>query len=124
MSDRYQPPAVPLDEETRLHSLRELKLLDTEPEERFDRVVKLAAAIFQVPIAYIALVDRDRQWFKAQTGMCATQTSRDVSFCGHAILQDSALVVPDAKKDPRFAGRQVVVLNYAHAAYKQPQQLM
>lgn len=104
----YQPPAVPLDEETRLHSLRELKLLDTEPEERFDRVVKLAAAVFQVPIAYIALVDRDRQWFKAQTGMCATQTSRDVSFCGHAILQDAPLVIPDAKKDPRFAGNPMV----------------
>lgn len=104
----YQPPAVPLDEETRLHSLRELKLLDTEPEDRFDRVVRLAASIFKVPIAYIALVDRDRQWFKAQTGMCATQTTREVSFCGHAILEDSALVIPDARQDARFAGNPLV----------------
>lgn len=89
-------------------SLRQLKLLDTDPEERYDRIVQLAAKVFNVPISYIALVDSDRQWFKAQIGMCSVQTDRSISFCGHAILQDEALVVPDAHQDERFAGNPLV----------------
>lgn len=89
-------------------SLRELKILDTEPEERYDGIVKLAADVFDVPIAYIALVDGDRQWFKSLQGFSTRQTDRKVSFCGHAILQDEALIIEDALEDSRFAGNPMV----------------
>ena len=90
-------------------SLRELKILDTDPEERYDDIVKLAAEVFKVPIAYIALIDGERQWFKSQQGLCERQTERKISFCGHAILQEEALVVNDAMEDPRFAGNPMVI---------------
>ncbi len=104
-------PPMPPNETERLADLRALDLLDTPPEQRFDRIVALAKRVFGVPIAYIALVDDDRQWFKAKTGMCQTltQTSRDTSFCGHTILQDEPLIVPDALADPRFADNPMVV---------------
>lgn len=97
-------PVLPENEEERLASLHALKLLDTPREERFDRIVSLTKVVMGVPIAYIALIDSDRQWFKSKVGMCdaLSQTSRDESFCGHAILQDKPLVVEDALKDPRF----------------------
>jgi sigma-B regulation protein RsbU (phosphoserine phosphatase) len=100
---------IPHDEAERLADLRALKLLDTPPEERFDRLVELAAGMFDVPIAYVALVDSDRQWFKAKCGLTADETGRDVSFCGHAILQDEPLVVPDASVDERFRDNPLVV---------------
>lgn len=102
-------PAIPLDEAERLSDLRALDLLDTPAEERFDRIVRLAAEIFNVPIAYIALVDADRQWFKSKCGVTADQTGRDVSFCGHAILQNEPLIVPDALEDERFVDNPLVV---------------
>jgi sigma-B regulation protein RsbU (phosphoserine phosphatase) len=79
-----------------------LEILDTPPEERFDRIVRLAKAIFRVPIAYIALVDRNRQWFKSKEGLAASQTGRAESFCGHAIMHDRLMIVPDALEDERF----------------------
>ncbi len=96
------PPAMPDDEAQRLAEVEALGLLDTEPEARFDRVTRLVARLFEVPIAYIALVDADRQWFKSSCGLEARSTSRRVSFCGHTILQDDPLVVPDAFEDPRI----------------------
>jgi sigma-B regulation protein RsbU (phosphoserine phosphatase) len=102
-------PAIPSDEAERLADLRALDLLDTPAEERFDRIVRLAAAMFDVPMAYIALVDSDRQWFKAKCGLATDETGRDVSFCGHAILQREPLVVPDALEDERFADNPLVV---------------
>ncbi|MBX2852287.1 MAG: SpoIIE family protein phosphatase [Phycisphaeraceae bacterium] len=97
-------PVLPENEEERLASLHALELLDSPKEQRFDRIVSLTKAVMGVPIAYIALIDSDRQWFKSKVGMCdvVTQTSRDESFCGHAILQDTPLVIEDALKDPRF----------------------
>jgi diguanylate cyclase (GGDEF)-like protein len=95
-------PALPIDEATRLDTLRSLNILDTSPEERFDRLTRLAKRLFNVPIALISLVDADRQWFKSCQGLNATETSRDVSFCGHAILSDEILLVPDAALDERF----------------------
>lgn len=97
-------PVLPENEQERLASLHALELLDSPNEERFDQIVSLTKAVLGVPIAYIALIDSDRQWFKSKVGMCdvVTQTPRDESFCGHAILQDSPLVVEDALKDPRF----------------------
>ncbi len=100
---------IPANEAERLADVRALRLLDTPPEERFDRIVSLAAAVFDVPIAYIALVDSDRQWFKAQCGLTMGQTGRDVSFCGHTILHDEPLVIPDARQDVRFADNPLVV---------------
>jgi len=93
---------IPENEEERLADLGLLKILDTPSEERFDRLVQLAAHIFEVPISYVALVAADRQWFKAKVGITAEQTGRDVSFCGHAILKDEPLVVLDASQDDRF----------------------
>ncbi|WP_420991920.1 diguanylate cyclase [Cupriavidus sp. 30B13] len=95
-------PSIPADEPTRLETLRSLNLLDTGAEERFDRLTRLARRLFAVPIAMVTLVDANRQWFKSCMGMSATQTSRDISFCGHAILDDDILTVPDALLDERF----------------------
>jgi phosphoserine phosphatase RsbU/P len=102
-------PVKPADEAERLVDLRALELLDTPAEERFDRIVELARGMFDVPIAYIALVDADRQWFKAKCGITATQTGRAESFCGHAILGTGPLVVPDATLDERFHDNPLVV---------------
>ncbi|WP_394791538.1 diguanylate cyclase domain-containing protein [Rhodoferax sp.] len=95
-------PAIPLDEPFRLSTLRSLNLLDTAPEDRFDRLTRIARRMFGVSVALVSLVDENRQWFKSAQGMCETETSRDVSFCGHAILSDSILLVPDAHQDLRF----------------------
>lgn len=101
-------PRLPADEAERLADLHGLALLDTPPEERFDRIVRLAMAVFDVPIAYIALIDSDRQWFKAKCGLAADHTGRDESFCGHTILQDDALIVADARDDARFRDNPLV----------------
>lgn len=97
-----QKPPIPPDEDDRLRALRQLLILDTPPEERFNRIVAFASEEFDAPIALISLVDADRQWFKARVGLEASETPRDVSFCAHAILQEQTLVVPDATQDLRF----------------------
>ena len=101
--------SLPEDEETRLASLRQLRVLDTEPEERFDRITRLAAAIFNVPIALVSLVDRDRQWFKSCYGISAKETSREASFCAHVVYNREMMLVTDALMDPRFADNPLVV---------------
>jgi sigma-B regulation protein RsbU (phosphoserine phosphatase) len=100
---------TPKDETERLADLQALRVLDTPPEDRFNRLVELAAQVFSAPIAYIAMVDADRQWFKAKCGLTVDQTGREVSFCGHAICQDEPMIVPDAAKDPRFFDNPLVV---------------
>jgi GAF domain-containing protein len=102
------PPLMPDDETHRLATLRSTGLLDSAPEERFDRVTRLARRLFAVPIALVSLVDADRQWFKSKQGLTATETSRDVSFCAHAILGDEPLVVENAADDARFADNPLV----------------
>jgi two-component system sensor histidine kinase/response regulator len=102
------PPPLPHDEPERLASLRALGLLDTAAEERFDRITRLAQALFDVPITLISLVDADRQWFKSRQGLEADHTSRDVSFCAHAILGSEVMEVPDATRDERFQGNSLV----------------
>jgi len=99
---------TPIDESERLADLRALDILDTPPESRFDRIIELAKRTLRAPIAYIALVDGDRQWFKACCGLNAKQTDRDISFCGHAIMSDEPMIVPDARRDPRFADNPLV----------------
>lgn len=101
-------PIKPPNEEQRLQDLCGLAVLDTDPEERFDRITRSAQRMFGVPIALISLVDRERQWFKSKQGLEASETPRSISFCGHAILQESALVVENACADPRFADNPLV----------------
>lgn len=101
---------LPPNEPERLAALREAGLLDTPPEQVFDDIVQLASEICSTPISLVSLVDEHRQWFKAKVGLAATETSRDVSFCAHAILQPKDLfIVPDAQRDPRFRQNQLVV---------------
>ncbi len=95
-------PEIPDNEQSRLEALWALRVLDTPEEERFDRLTRLAQRLFDVPIVLVSLVDEHRQWFKSRAGFDATETPRDVSFCGHAILDDAPLVVPDALEDERF----------------------
>jgi len=102
-------PALPLNEATRIETLHALDILDTAPEERFDRLTRLAKRLFNVPIALVSLVDTNRQWFKSCVGLDATETPREVSFCGHAILSDRTFVVPDAALDERFRDNPLVV---------------
>lgn len=90
-------------EASRVAALRALRLLDTPPEERFDRIARLAQRTFGVPIVVISLIDDNRVWFKSRMGLAETQMPRDGSFCDDTILGDAQLVVPDATKDPRFA---------------------
>ncbi len=97
-----QPPLLPSNEPRRLAGLRALDLLDTPADERFDRITRIARALFKVPIALISLVDENRQWFKSRQGLTVCETSRDISFCGHAILENKVLWVEDARHDPRF----------------------
>ncbi len=103
-------PAAPIPEyeAQRILALHALDLLDTPAEERFDRITRLAAQHFEVPIALISFVDLDRQWFKSKQGTSLAETPRSVSFCAHAILQDDALIIPDARLDPRFADNPLV----------------
>ncbi|MEY4503905.1 MAG: hypothetical protein RL154_197 [Pseudomonadota bacterium] len=93
---------LPQNEQERLAELRKYNILDTEPETIYENMVQLATYICQTPIAAISLVDENRQWFKAIKGVGARETSRDVAFCAHAILQDMPFVVPDAMADERF----------------------
>lgn len=97
-----------LNEERRLAALYDYKILDTPKEERFDRIVRMAARVFGSPIALISLIDRDRQWFKASIGLDAQETPRTISFCTHAIKQRDVYVVGDAAADPLFAENPLV----------------
>jgi GAF domain-containing protein len=100
---------IPDNEADRIQALRELLILDTPPEERFDRIVEFAADEFGVPIALISLVDDHRQWFKARYGLAVCEMDRKSSFCGHAIHVPEVMVVEDATQDPRFADNPMVL---------------
>ena len=90
----------PSAENERLQDLHSLNLLDTPDEERFDRITRLAAEFFDVPVAYVAFIERDRQWYKSRVGLCPSETSRDLSFCRYTILRDGPLVIPDVREHP------------------------
>ena len=101
-------PDIPPDEDARLAELRSLNVLDTIAEERFDRLTRMARRLFGVDVALVSLVDENRQWFKSCAGMELSETPRDISFCGHAILGDGAFVIPDALQDERFCDNPMV----------------
>lgn len=101
-------PPIPLDETQRLLSLHSMRILDTPSEERFDRITRMAKRVFGVEICLISLVDAERQWFKSRQGLSACETSREISFCGHAILDQDIFLVTDASLDARFADNPLV----------------
>ena len=94
---------LPDNEAERLKALYEFEMLDTAAEKSFDDLTRLATYICKTPMAAITLIDSDRQWFKSRVDISESETSRDISFCSHAILQDGPLVIPNATKDERFA---------------------
>jgi len=110
-------PNTPIDEARRLFALRRLQILDTEAEPGFDHITHLARQIINAPIALISLVDENRQWFKSKSGLNLQETPRDISFCGHTILDDQTLTVADAKKDKRFFDNPLVVAEPHIRAY-------
>lgn len=103
-----QSAPLPANETQRLATLYSLNILDTPREERFDRITRLASRLFDVPIVLVSLIDANRQWFKSCKGLETNETSREISFCAHAILDKSIFIIPDALQDPRFADNPVV----------------
>lgn len=101
----------PLDEVRRLAAVHSLHMLDTLPEERFDRITRMAVCVFDIPIALISLIDEHRQWFKSFQGISFRQISRPRALCAHTILGSDVLLVPDTHLDPRFADNPLVVDN-------------
>jgi PAS domain S-box-containing protein len=100
---------LPENEEARLASLYQYKILDTEPEQSFDELTRLAAYICGTPIALVSLVDANRQWFKSKVGLNALETPRSVAFCTHALLEpQQVFIVPDSHADERFADNPLV----------------
>jgi diguanylate cyclase (GGDEF)-like protein len=114
------------DEDGRLAALRRMDVLDTPPEQPFDKIVGLVRTVLSVPIATVTLVDQDRQWFKAQHGLAVSETERSISFCTHTIRQSAPLVVRDAREDARFAASPLVtgapfIRAYAGAPLRTPE---
>jgi len=95
-------------EAQRLISLAKTQLLDTDSEERFDRLTHLVKLCLGTEIVLISLVDTGRQWFKSKQGLSACETPRNISFCGHAIQGKDIFEIPDASQDPRFADNPLV----------------
>src|SRR5579863_7996979 len=95
-------------EDQRLASLYEYNVLDTQPEESFDRITRLVKLSLRVPTSVVSLVDRDRQWFKSRQGTDTIETPRSISFCTHTIQRDEPMVIPNALEDPRFANSPLV----------------
>lgn len=105
---KLQKPGTPSNEVDRLAELDRLGILDTPPEERFDRYTRLIKRLLDVPIALVSLVDEHRQWFKSHDGLEARETPREISFCGHAILSEELFVIEDAAADSRFCDNPLV----------------
>lgn len=106
---RWVRARLPDDEGRRLAALRDLAILDTPAEERFDRLTRIAASALNVPIALVSLVDSDRQWFKSCVGLSTRETSREVAFCAHVVHQKKEMMVQDTLLDDRFADNPLVV---------------
>lgn len=102
-------PSIPDNEELRLKDLYYYDILDTEAESDFNDLLEIASEKYNCPIVAISFIDRGRQWFKAKKGLDVDETPRDVSFCGHAILEEKPLIVNDASKDARFSDNPLVL---------------
>ena len=103
------PAGVPPDDANRVRALRSLQVLDTAPEERFDRIARLTRALFGAPMVGVNLVDAERVWSKARIGLPAAEYPRDTSFCSHVVHGAAPLVVEDALRDPRFRDNPQVI---------------
>jgi phosphoribosyl 1,2-cyclic phosphodiesterase len=99
----WQRAPLPPDEDQRLEALKSLQILDTPPEERFDRLTRIASTLFDVPMVLISLIDSDRQWFKSACGLQVMESPRELSFCAHMLTTRQPLLVPDTLQDERFA---------------------
>jgi len=108
LDDADWGPAIVHDEPARLAALHGLRILDSVPEEEFDRLTRWAVDHFQVPIALISLIDAERQWFKSTCNFGLPETLRDVAFCNYTILSRRPTVVEDACADPRFRNNPLV----------------
>ncbi|MFM9935891.1 MAG: diguanylate cyclase [Novosphingobium sp.] len=111
------------DEDERLRALHQLEILDSDPELPFETIVDLIRDVLKVPICAVSLIDHDRQWFKAMRGLAVSETPRSISFCTHAIQQDTPFIVQDAARDPLFANNPLVtgeprIRSYAGAQLK------
>lgn len=97
----HRPSHHPKEEE-RLNIVKALNILDTKPEERFDRITKTAISKLKVPISTITIIDKDREWYKSYKGIFTNQSPRDESFCGHALLASDIFMIEDTLKDEKF----------------------
>lgn len=105
-----QLPQIPQNESRRLKALKEYSILDTLPEEEYDDITKLASKICETSISTISLIDEKRQWFKSKVGLNVGQTSRNDSFCAHAIIEPNEIfTVKDSRLDSRFSDNPLVV---------------
>ncbi len=95
-------------DDARVAALHRYDVLDTQPEEAFDRITRLVKVVLEMPMAVVSLVDRDRQWFKSKQGVRASETPRNISFCTHTIQGTKPLIVNDAHADPRFTNSPLV----------------
>ena len=108
-TEEVMRPLIPQDEAERLIEFRLSAAVESDPEERFDKISRMAQRVFKVPFAGISFVEDERQWFKSKVGLPIPDSARDMSFCGHAITSDQVLVVEDAALDPRFAQNPIVL---------------
>jgi len=102
---------IPKNEEKRLEALRRFQILESKSEQIFDDITFLASYVCEAPIALISLIDSNRQWFKSRIGIEVTETPRDISFCGHAILDQKTMIVQDTLEDDRFSNNPLVTQN-------------
>lgn len=103
-----QKPEIPACEAERIQALQALNILDTKPEKTYGNITHIAKVFFDVPIVAISLVDVERQWFKSIQGLDVCETSREVSFCGHTILQEGVFIVEDTLEDCMFRDNPLV----------------
>lgn len=103
-----QSPKLPINELQRLDAVKSYNILDSLPEIDYDNITKLVANICDVPISLITVLDENRNFFKSHYGLPINESQRDISFCGHAILQDDILIIPDARLDERFINNPLI----------------